>query len=148
MNDAPSYPVFIPTKGRYKTPFTISAFERLKIPYTAVVEKQEYEQYLPVVKTGKILVLPHQNKGLTVTRNWIWDYAQHELKTPYFWTFDDNIKTFFRFNNGMRIDLSSGVFLKIIEDFVSRYENVAIAGMHYNMFAITSLTNCIKNHFC
>jgi hypothetical protein len=147
MNDAPIYPIFIPTKGRHKTPFTISEFERLKVPYTAVIEKQEYESYLPIVKTGKILILPHQNKGLTKTRNWIWDYAQHELNAPFFWTFDDNIKTFYRFNNGMRIRLSSRIFLKIIEDFVGRYENVAIAGMHYKMFAITSLTSCIKKPF-
>ena len=143
----PSYPIFIPTKSRYKTPYTIDAFERLGVAYTAVVEKQEYDLYKPVIKTGNILVLPHENKGLTVTRNWIWDYAQHELKTPYFWTFDDNIKTFYRFNKGMRIELSDGVFLRIIEDFVDRYTNVAIAGMHYKMFAVTSLTNCISKPF-
>jgi hypothetical protein len=130
----PDYPVFVPTKGRYKTPFTIKALESRRIPYTAVIEKQEYDFYKPVVKTGSILVLPHQNKGLTVTRNWIWDYAQHELKTPYFWTMDDNIKNFYRLHQNMLWRTESGTFLKVIEDFAQRYSNLYITGMNYKMF--------------
>lgn len=129
----PKYPIFVPTKGRYKTPYTISAFEKLRIPYTAVVESQELELYRPVVKTGNILVLPHQNKGLTVTRNWIWDYAQNELNTPYFWTFDDNIRWFYRLHKNIKYRVDSGTFLKVIEDFVERYENLYISGMNYEL---------------
>lgn len=129
----PNYPIFIPTKGRYKTPYTIQAFEQLKIPYTAVVESQEYELYKPVIKTGSILVLPHQNKGLTVTRNWIWDYAQKQ-NTPYFWTFDDNIRCFYRLHKNIKYRVDSGTFLQVIEDFVNRYENLYISGMSYEMF--------------
>lgn len=130
----PEYPVFVPTKGRYKTPYTIRALERRGIPYTAVVEKQEYEQYREVVQKGNILVLPHQNEGLTVTRNWIWDYAQHELKAPYFWTMDDNIRDFYRLHQNIKYRTDSGTFLKAIEDFIDRYTNVYISGMSYEMF--------------
>ena len=38
----PKYPVFVPTKGRWESLLTIKAFEKLDIPYQAVVEKQEY----------------------------------------------------------------------------------------------------------
>ena len=131
----PEYPVFVPTKSRYESLLTIKAFERLKIPYKAVIEKQEYEQYAAVIDKSKIIVLPHQNQGLTVTRNWIWDYAQHELKTPYFWTFDDNIKEFYRLHKNIKYRVDSGTFLKIIEDFVQRYSNLYISGMQYEMFA-------------
>lgn len=130
----PEYPIFVPTKGRYNSPYTIKALETRGIPYTAVIEKQEYEQYLEVVKKGKIIVLPHQNKGLTITRNWIWDYAQHELKTPYFWTIDDNIRDFYQLNRNIKYRTTSGTFLKVIEDFVKRYNNVYISGMQYEMF--------------
>lgn len=129
------YPLFVPTKGRYKTPYTIKALELLNIPYTAVVEKQEKDQYSDVVKKGNILVLPHQNKGLTVTRNWIWDYAQNELKTPYFWTMDDNIIEFYRLHKNIKYRFTSGTFLQAIEDFAERYENLYICGMAYEMFA-------------
>ena len=130
----PEYPVFVPTKGRYNTPYTIRALEALDIPYTAVIEKQEYTEYKTVVQKGEIIVLPHQDKGLTVTRNWIWDYTQRELKTPYFWTFDDNIRDFYRLNNNIKYRVTSGTFLKIMEDFIQRYINVYIAGMNYEMF--------------
>ena len=125
------YPIFIPTKNRYNTPYTIKAFEEIGVHYTAVVEEPEYEEYKKVVNKGDILVLPHRDKGLTATRNWIWDYAQNEIKTPYFWTFDDNIRFFLRFNKNRKWKMKTGSFLKAIEDFVQRYENLYIAGMQY-----------------
>lgn len=128
------YPIFVPTKGRYDTLLTIRAMEQIGIPYTAVIEKQEYEQYAAVIDKKKLLVLPHQNKGLTVTRNWIWDYAQNELQAEYFWTFDDNIRGFFRYQNNLKVPVSSPRFLEAIEDFATRYENLYITGMQYHMF--------------
>lgn len=139
-----NYPIFIPTKGRWESPYTIRAFEKIGVSYKAVIEPQEYDNYSAVINPDNLIILPHSDRGLVATRNWIWDYAQNELKTPYFWTFDDNITTFFRFNKGMRIEVADGTFLRIIEDFINRYDNIAIAGMHYKMFAITSLTKCIN----
>jgi len=130
----PKYPIFVPTKGRYEKLYTISALERLKIPYTAVIEKQEYSQYAAVIDKSKLLVLPHQNRGLTVTRNWIWDYACNELKTPYFWTMDDNIREFYRLHQNIKYRVDSGSFLLAMEDFTERYENLYISGMSYEMF--------------
>ena len=130
----PKYPIFIPTKGRYKTPYTIRALQSKGIPFKAVVEKQEYDDYLSVVGADNLIVLPHQNKGLTITRNWIWDYAQHELKTPYFWTMDDNIRDFYRLQNNIKYRVKSGTFLHAMEDFMERYENLYILGMQYELF--------------
>ena len=130
----PRYPIFIPTKGRYKTPYTIRALQRIGVPFTAVVERQEYKQYAQAMPKTQILVLPHQNKGLTVTRNWIWDYAQNELKTPYFWTMDDNIREFYRLNRNIKYRVGSGAFLCAMEDFTERFKNLYISGMQYEMF--------------
>lgn len=130
----PKYPVFVPTKGRYKTPYTIQALQRIGVPFSAVIESQEYDLYAPIVGEKNIIVLPHQNKGLTVTRNWIWDYAQHELKTPYFWTIDDNIRDFYRLHQNMKYRVASGAIFRAMEDFVERYKNLIIAGMQYEMF--------------
>jgi len=130
----PQYPIFVPTKGRYKAPLTIKELERIKVPYTVVVEEQEVEEYRKVVHEGEILVLPHRDKGLIVTRNWIWDYAQHTLKVPYFWTIDDNVRHFYELNQNMKWYVTSGTFLHVMEDFCQRYENVIIGGMQYEMF--------------
>ena len=130
----PKYPIFIPTKGRFDTRMTIKTFEKIGVPYIAVVEEQEYNDYAKVVNEKKLLVLPHRDKGLTVTRNWIWDYA---LSKGYerFWTFDDNIDLIFRFNRNLKIQVGDGTILRIIEDFTERYKNAIITGMNYFMFA-------------
>jgi len=130
----PKYPIFIPTKNRYKKPFTIGAFDAIGVPYRIVIEEQEYDEYRKVVTHDRILVVPHKNEGLTVTRNWIWDFAQAEGHER-FWTFDDNIAQFFRLNRNIKWRMKTGTHLKIIEDFVERYENIAIAGMQYEKFA-------------
>ena len=130
----PKYPIFIPTKGRYKLRHTIKLFERIKVSYRAVVEPQEYDNYASVIDGDKILVLPHSNKGLVVTRNWIWEYAL-EMGTPFFWTFDDNIRDIYRLNRNIKARVTDGTVLKIIEDFAERYENLFISGMQYEMFA-------------
>jgi hypothetical protein len=130
----PEYPVFVPTKGRYDTPLTIRALEKIGVPFRVVVEPQEYEQYAGIVNPDNIITLPHSDRGLVVTRNWIWDYAA-SLGMPYFWTFDDNIRDFHRLNKNIKARVSDGSILRAIEDFVSRFENVAIAGMQYELFA-------------
>lgn len=130
----PRYPVYIPTKGRWKTPFTIRELERVGVPYKAVVEPQQFDDYAAVIGDEHIIVLPHSDKGLVVTRNWIWDHAL-ESGVPRFWTMDDNIQSFYRLTNNIKYRVTSGTFLYAIEDFVERYENVPIAGMQYEMFA-------------
>lgn len=130
----PKYPIFIPTKGRYESALTIKAFQAINVPFKIVIEEQEYKEYVKLVSPENIIVLPFSNRGLVTTRNWIWDYVQNELKPPYFWTFDDNIRCFYRLHKNKRIRLGDGAFLCAIEDFTERYENVAISGMHYRMF--------------
>ena len=130
----PQYPIFIPSKGRHETPYTIRMLERMKIPFTVVVEEQEYEQYRQAVIDAKIIVLPHRDKGLTVTRNWIWDYAQNELKTTYFWTIDDNIRHIVRIHKNIKRYVDCGTPFRVIEDFARRYSNLYICGMNYWMF--------------
>ena len=129
----PRYPVFIPTKGRWESRLTIRALEKIGVPYTAFVEAQEYDNYAAVIDPKNIHVLPHSNQGLVVTRNYIWDYAL-SLGAPRFWTMDDNIKAFFRWNHNLKVPVTTGSFLCAMEDFTERYANVPVAGMNYFMF--------------
>lgn len=130
----PRYPVFIPTKGRYESALTIKAFQKIGVPFHAVVQPQEYDKYAAVIDNpSQIIVLPSSIDGLVPTRNWIWDYAQ-SLGTAYFWTFDDNIRQFYRLHKNIKSRVTSGTFMYIMEDFAGRYENLAITGMQYEMF--------------
>ena len=127
------YPIFIPSKGRADTIMTMKAFDNIGVKYSVVVEPQQYEDYAKVIKDNEIIITPHVDKGLCVTRNFIWDYAESQGYEK-FWTFDDNILDFYRLNKNQKIKLSDGTFLRIIEDFIDRYENVPLAGMNYDFF--------------
>lgn len=129
----PRWPVFIPSKGRSETRLTVKMFDRLNVPYTVFVEPQEYDTYAAVIDPDRLHALPHRDKGLTVTRNYIWDYAEC-LGVEWFWTFDDNIGGLYRFNQNLKTPCADATVMAVIEDFVSRYENLAIAGMNYFMF--------------
>lgn len=128
------YPIFIPTKGRHESRLTIKLFQRLGIDFTIVVEPQQLNDYLPFVNKEQILITPHQNKGLTTTRNFIWDYAE-SLGVKRFWTFDDNIQGLFRLNRNLNVPVGDGTIIRVIEDFADRYENLHLTGMNYFMFS-------------
>lgn len=129
----PRYPIFIPTKGRADSRMTIRMFDKLGAPYTIFVEAQEFDAYAEHVPTSRIRVLPHQNKGLTVTRNYIWDYAE-SIGLEKFWTFDDNITGLYRFNYNLKTPCADATVLAVAETFASRYENIGIVGLNYFMF--------------
>jgi hypothetical protein len=54
------------------------------------------------------------------------------------WQLDDNIRGFHRWFRNKIIKCPAGAALHITEDFVDRYENIAIAGLNYEMFAVGS----------
>lgn len=145
----PRYPVFVPTKGRWDSRWTIRAFDNIGLDYRAVIEPQEVERYVEAgVSPDRVLETPHRDEGLVATRNFIWDYAE-SLGVERFWTFDDNIGTnvdgqgvvgLYRFNRNVKTPCVSSTPLAILEDFVERYENVPIAGFNYFMFASRKTT--------
>jgi len=133
----PQYPVYIVSKGRWESRLTSKALERLGVPYKIVVEPQEQSRYASVIDSSKILVLPFSNlgQGSIPARNWIWEHALAS-KTKRHWILDDNIATFRRFNHNLQVCVSSGTIFKAAEDFVDRYENVALAGFQYTSLAL------------
>jgi len=129
----PKFPIFIPTKGRAETRMTIKMFDKLNVPYTIFIEEQDYDAYAKHVDKNNIHILPHKNKGVTVTRNYIWDYAA-EQGHEWYWTFDDNINGLYRFNHNLKTPCGDATILAVIEDFAQRYDNLAMTGPNYFMF--------------
>ena len=134
----PKFPVFVPTKGRWENMHTIRALWRCRIPFHVVIEKQDYDEYRRAldargIEPLEILVVPHKDEGLVVTRNWIWDYAS-AMGAERFWTFDDNIRGLFRFDRNLLVPVRDGSTLAVIESFAERYTNVPVVGMNYFMF--------------
>lgn len=132
----PRYPVYVISKGRWEKRLTVDALEKIGIPYSLVVEPQERDNYAAAVNPERILVLPFSNlgQGSIPARNWVWEHAK-ETGADRHWILDDNIDGFYRLHDNLKVPCASGATFRAAEDFVDRYENVALAGMQYFMFA-------------
>jgi len=135
----PKNPIFIISKGRADTRLTSKVLEKIKVPYHIVIESQEYNDYAAVIDPKKILVLPFSNlgQGSIPARNWVWNYSIENGNEKH-WLLDDNISTFYRLNKNMRVQVADGAIFKSAEDFVDRYENIALAGFQYRAFSVSS----------
>lgn len=138
----PEYPVYIVSKGRWKARLTSKALERMGVPYHIVVEPQEHDNYASVIDLSKILTLPFSNlgQGSIPARNWVWEHALSSGASMH-WILDDNIYYFSRLHQNRKLKVLNGSPFKAIEDFVNRYQNIALAGMHYFMFASQKTTS-------
>lgn len=132
----PRYPIYVISKGRWALRSTSKALEKMKVPYHIVVEPQEYDNYAKVIDKNKILVLPFSNlgQGSIPARNWVWEHSK-SIGAERHWIIDDNIRAFFRLNRNSREYALDSTIFKVSEDFVDRYENIALAGLNYTTFA-------------
>lgn len=137
----PTYPIYIPSKGRHDSMITSKSLTRMKVPHYIVVEPQEVDDYTKSLETfnlkeyATILELPFSNLGVGSypARNWLWDHSI-SIGAKKHWCIDDNIDDFYRLNRNERIRVGSGVIFKIAEDFVDRFENVPVSGFNYRFF--------------
>jgi hypothetical protein len=145
----PDYPIYIVSKGRWESRLTSKALERINVPYYIIVEAHERDAYASVIDPAKVLVLPqsylneyetcddinnNKGKGPGAARNFAWSHSI-SLGATRHWVMDDNIASFNRLNRNLMCKVESGAIFKASEDFVDRYENVAIAGFNYDFFA-------------
>jgi hypothetical protein len=131
----PNYPVYIISKGRWNNLLTARELEKMGVPYHIVIEPQEYDEYSKVVNPKKIYTLPFSNlgQGSIPARNWVWDHSI-SIGAERHWILDDNIEAFNRLNRNKKPRVETGAIFRAAEDFVERYENVAIAGFNYYSF--------------
>lgn len=130
----PRYPIYVISKGRWESRLTVKALEARRIPHHLVIEPQELEQYSAVVNPSRILVLPFSNlgQGSIPARNWVWEHSIGQGAERH-WILDDNIRDFYRLNKNIKWRTKSGTTFRVIEDFVDRYLNIALAGMQYEL---------------
>jgi hypothetical protein len=134
----PRYPIYIISKGRWETRHTSKALESMGVPYYIAVEPQEYDAYCSVIDPAKVLKLPFSNhgKGSGPARNWCWEHSMENGFSRH-WLMDDNIGEFWRLHQNKRYRVQEGgSIFSSNEDFVDRYENIALASLHYKFFAV------------
>lgn len=129
----PKYPVFIPSKGRAHCMLTPKTFDASGVPYTVVVEPSQVESYTAHGYGDKLLVLPENGQGLVYSRNWIKDYSRGQGHERH-WQFDDDIYHFRRLYRGNKLPVTAAIALAVAEEFVDRYENIALASFNSKFF--------------
>ncbi len=147
----PQFPLYIPSKGRAfdDNRMTFRHLEAMGVPYHIIVEEQEVDAYRKVIRGGEILVLDKAyqrdydtfsnlgeslGKGSGPARNFAWDHSVAS-GAPWHWVMDDNINGFFRLHKNLKTPVADGTIFRCMEDFCLRYENIAMAGPNYFMFA-------------
>lgn len=132
---------------------TSKALTAMGVRHNLVVEPQEVESYLQAVEELSLdadileLDLSYKeryetcdNLGVTKStgpgpaRNFAWEHSMQN-GFAWHWVMDDNIDWFFRFNRNLKTPCGSPAFFRAMEDFCLRYENIAMAGPNYFMFA-------------
>lgn len=145
----PKHPLYIVSKGRADSRLTAKALEAAAIPYRIIVEPQEVAAYCAVIDPAKVLPLDmsykdkyetcdnlgdSKGKGPGAARNFAWDHAVAS-GASWHWVMDDNIQCFMRLNLNLKTPAPDGAIFRCMEDFCERYDNVAMAGPNYKMFA-------------
>lgn len=130
----PRFPVYVISKGRANNCLTARFLIRDGVPFKLVVEPQEVDAYARDF-ADHLAVLPFSNLGLgsIPARNWVWEDAIAAGAERH-WILDDNMRDIKRPYKRKRIRCDSGTAIRAMEDFVCRYENVAIAGPNYVTF--------------
>lgn len=143
----PKYPIYIISKGRWKSRLTSKSLDDMGVDYRIIVEAQEFDLYAQHIPVGKILILPLSyldiyetmddvetgSKGPGAARNYAWEHAK-SLGYARHWVMDDNLDAFHRLNRNIKAESDSSAIFRAAEDFVDRYENVPLAGFNYYSF--------------
>jgi len=149
------YPIYIISKGRWEFSHTSKHLTAMQVPHNIVVEPQEYDNYQATVGRSQYTTIlkldmtfkdifdscdPEGDskgvgKGSGPARNFCWEHSISQ-GFKWHWLMDDNIDGFHRLNKNHKIKVRSGAIFKAVEDFVERFDNIAISGLNYSKFAI------------
>lgn len=144
----PAFPIYIVSKGRAERQLTASSLMDMGIDFRVIVELCDYEEYSWALGEERVLLLPQAYKdnydtcladkskstGSGAARNYAWDHSI-ELGYTRHWVMDDNIDGFHRLNRNLKVPAKTGAIFCAMEHFALRYDNVALAGPAYSMFA-------------
>ncbi len=146
----PNYPIYVVSKTRADNCVTANYLRDMGVPFYIVIEEHQYNDYAENFSEKHLLILEQKylneyityddlgdtkSKGPGAARNFAWNHSI-ENGHKWHWVMDDNIFGFYLLNDNKRVKSIDGGIFTAAEDFVSRYENLAITGLNYFMFAV------------
>lgn len=138
-NKKPSYPIYIPSKGRAELCLTVDNLLSENIPVNIVVEPQDKDAYQKKYGTNKlvtILTLDENDRGISYARNFIKSHSK-ESGDLYHWCIDDNVKNFRIRKNNKNVITTAGWMLYIAEQLMTKYDGIGGISMVHIAFAFT-----------
>lgn len=149
------YPIYIISKGRWEYSATSKHLSAMQVPHYVVVEPQEVEKYENTIGKSKYTTILELDmsfkdcydscdeegdskgvgKGSGPARNFCWEHSITNGH-KWHWLMDDNIDGFHRLHQNHKIKSGTGAIFKATEDFVERFDNIAISGFNYSKFAV------------
>lgn len=146
----PEHPVYIISRGRWDTRLTAKWLDHVGVPFLMVVEREEWPRYVDAVGQGRLLILPERYKrnydtvvrtdgvehlGPGPARNFVWDHAR-QARAKFHWLLDDNIRSLMYMHQGVKRRAGDGAPFRIMEEFMTRWENLAMLCPRHNIYAI------------
>jgi hypothetical protein len=128
--------IYIPSKARSEKCHTANLLNKHKIDFLIVVEPQDYDSYKLKYGEDKIVCLDKNNMGLSYSRNFIKNYSK-SIGEKYHWQFDDDVKYFQKRQENKNSNCNPLEMLCEIENTISKYSNVEVAGLRDSVFAWT-----------
>tara|TARA_R100001594_G_scaffold150671_1_gene213372 strand:+ start:1231 stop:2001 length:771 start_codon:yes stop_codon:yes gene_type:complete len=128
------YKVYIPSKGRANTCNTPSLLSKNNIDFFLVVEPQDKEKYLSRFENKLVLVMEENDKGIAYARRFCKKHSV-SLGDDFHWQIDDDFKTFMKRVDNKNVKCDAIEVLFNIEDYISEYINIGMAGPKHSLFA-------------
>eukprot|EP00759_Apiculatamorpha_spiralis_P035159 PhF_6_TR36127/c0_g1_i2/m.52438 len=140
-------PIFIPSKGRATANGTWTALQEVGLPYTVVVEPQdfdEYKQHHAHYRHASVVSLPKNDQGVQYVRN----YILYKLSPPvgWYWCIDDDVTVFYALSQQesqqdelVRVNIKQALELASPADALTVAPNACLLGLEYLQFASMAL---------
>lgn len=132
----PTYPIYIPTKKRSLIARTPKLLQEHQIPFTLVVEKEDYEDYKNIYPDASYLVLNELNQGIIYARNQIKKHAL-ENNFEYHWQIDDDIRGTCYSIDAKETNTPISKALRVAENVVNTFDNIGSIGLRHMAFSRT-----------
>jgi hypothetical protein len=134
------YRIYIPSRGRYDTCYTADCLREYDIRFFLVVEPQEAEKYIEKYGTDSVLILPENDQGIAYVRNWMKNHSEAEGQ-QYHWQIDDNVRAFKLREDNKNKKADPYNLLTYVEDYVDKFENIALASLTHVAYAFAQKTD-------
>lgn len=143
----PTYPVYIPSRGRSETCLTARILQSEGIDFFLVVEPQDFQKYVAIYGPGRCLELSANDQGLWFARNFCKTHSMAKGDRRH-WQLDDNIKNFRIREGRQNLKTQAGRCLSLAEFMTDRSRNIGISALRYSVFAFGCKDEISINQQC